>query len=51
MPTTVSVYNYVQPFVAVVASVSMGLAVFQVIHVVAAALILTGVWLVVNHRS
>ena len=51
MPTTVSVYNYVQPFVAVVASVSMGLAVFQVIHVVAAALIFTGVWLVVNHRS
>lgn len=51
MPTTVSVYNYVQPFVAVVASVSMGLAVFQVIHVVAAALIFTGVWLVINHRS
>ena len=51
MPTTVSSYNYVQPFVAVVASVAMGLAVFQWMHAVAAALIFTGVWLVINSKS
>ena len=50
MPTTVSVYNYVQPFVAVVASMAMGLATPQWAHTVAAALIFTGVWLVVNTK-
>lgn len=54
MPTTVSVYNYVQPFVTVVASMVMGLAAPQWMHAVAAALIFTGVWLVtregVNRR-
>ena len=43
-PTTVSVYNYVQPFVTVVASMVMGLATPQWMHAVAAALIFTGVW-------
>ena len=51
MPTTVSSYNYVQPFVAVVASVAMGLAVFQWMHAVAAALIFTGVWLVTRSHA
>ena len=51
LPTTVSVYNYVQPFVAVVASMVMGLAAPQWMHAVAAALIFTGVWLVVNHPA
>ncbi len=52
LPTTVSVYNYVQPFVAVVASMAMGLAAPQWMHAVAAALIFTGVWLVVRtHNS
>ena len=51
MPTTVSSYNYVQPFVAVVASVAMGLAVLQWMHAVAAALIFTGVWLVINSKN
>lgn len=51
MPTTVSAYNYVQPFVAVVASVAMGLAVFQWMHAIAAALIFTGVWLVISSKS
>ena len=50
LPTTVSVYNYVQPFVAAVASMAMGIAVPQWMHAVAAALIFTGVWLVVNAR-
>ena len=51
MPTTVSSYNYVQPFVAVVASVAMGLAVFQWMHAVAATLIFTGVWLVTRSHA
>ena len=51
LPTTVSVYNYVQPFVAVVASMAMGIAAPQWMHAVAAALIFTGVWLVVNART
>ena len=51
LPTTVSVYNYVQPFVTVVASMVMGIAMPQWMHAIAAALIFTGVWLVVNHPS
>ena len=51
LPTTVSVYNYVQPFVAAVASIAMGLATFQWAHAMAAALIFTGVWLVTNARN
>ena len=51
MPTTVSAYNYVQPFVAVVASMAMGLAAPQWMHAIAAALIFTGVWLVTNSKS
>jgi drug/metabolite transporter (DMT)-like permease len=51
LPTTVSVYNYVQPFVAVVASMAMGLAAPQWMHAVAAALIFTGVWLVVRTHN
>jgi len=51
LPTTVSAYNYVQPFVAVVASVAMGLAVFQWMHAIAAALIFTGVWLVTRSHA
>ena len=50
LPTTVSVYNYVQPFVAVVASMAMGIAAPQWMHAIAAALIFTGVWLVVNAK-
>jgi drug/metabolite transporter (DMT)-like permease len=46
LPTTVSVYNYVQPFVAAAASIVMGLATLQWAHAVAAALVFTGVWLV-----
>ncbi len=46
LPTTVSVYNYVQPFVAAAASIVMGLATLQWAHAVAAALVFMGVWLV-----
>lgn len=51
LPTTVSVYNYVQPFVTVIASVIMGLAMPQWAHAAAAALIFTGVWLVTNSNG
>ncbi len=51
LPTTVSVYNYVQPFVAAVASMAMGLATFQWAHAMDAALIFTGVWLVTNAQN
>ncbi len=51
LPTTVSVYNYVQPFVAVVASMVMGLATPQWMHALAAALIFTGVWLVTRSHN
>lgn len=50
-PTTVSIYNYVQPFVTVVACMVMGLATPHWVHAVAAALIFTGVWLVVKNRT
>lgn len=49
--TVVSSYNYVQPVVTVVASLAMGLAVLQWQHVLAAALIFTGVWLVVHAQN
>ena len=51
LPTTVSVYNYVQPFVTVVASMVMGLAAPQWIHAIAATLIFTGVWQVTRGNS
>ena len=51
MPTTVSVYNYVQPFVTVVASMIMGIATPQWMHLISGALIFTGVWLVTRGRS
>jgi len=47
-PTTVSVYNYVQPFVTATASMAMGLASPQWMHGVAGVLIFTGVWLVTH---
>lgn len=46
--TTVSTYNYVQPFVTVAASLAMGLAVFRWEHALAAALIFAGVGMVVR---
>lgn len=49
--TVVSSYNYIQPIVTVVASLVMSLAVLQWQHVLAAALIFTGVWLVIHARG
>ena len=50
-PTVVSMYNYMQPLVAVVVSVTLGLAVFTLTHTLAVALIFSGVWLVAISRS
>lgn len=50
-PTVVSMYNYVQPIVAVIVSVLLGLAIFTWLHSLAIALIFSGVWLVAIARS
>lgn len=49
-PAVMSSYNYIQPVVTVVGSLAMGLAVLQWQHLVAAAFIFTGVWLVIRSR-
>lgn len=48
--TVVSSYNYIQPIVTVVSSLSMGLALLQWRHLAAAVLIFSGVWLVIHAR-
>ena len=48
---TCGAFNYVQPFVTVTASLLMGLAVFQLQHLIAAILIFAGVWLVISARQ
>ena len=50
-PTVVSVYNYVQPIVAVVASLLMGIGVLKPSHVLAVVLVFSGVWLVTKSKS
>ncbi len=50
-PTVVSVYNYVQPIVAVAASLIMGLSTMKMTHVLAVVLVFGGVWLVVKSKS
>ena len=50
-PTVVSMYNYVQPIVAALVSILLGLAVLTVTHAVAAALIFTGVAMVTFSKS
>lgn len=50
-PTVVSMYNYVQPIVAVIVSIVLGLAVFTLTHALAVALIISGVALVTLSKS
>ena len=50
-PTVVSMYNYVQPIVACVVSVMVGLGVFGWGQAVAVALVFSGVWLVTQSKS
>lgn len=50
-PTVVSMYNYVQPVVAVLLSVALGLGSFGFMKAAAAICIFTGVWLVTKSKS
>ena len=50
-PTVVSAYNYVQPLLAVIVSVAMGIGVFRWSHGVAVLLVFVGVWLINISRS
>ena len=50
-PTVVSIYNYVQPLVACIASVLAGLGVFTWVHALAACLIVAGVTFVTRSKS
>lgn len=50
-PTVVSVYNYVQPIVSVLASLLMGIGVLKPTHAIAVILVFTGVWLVTKSRA
>jgi drug/metabolite transporter (DMT)-like permease len=50
-PTTVSMYNYVQPLVAVLFTVAVGLDTFGFTKGVAALCVFAGVWLVTKSKS
>ncbi len=50
-PTVVGMYNYVQPVVATVTGVCLGLDVFTPVKGVAVVLIFSGVWLVTTSRA
>ena len=50
-PTVVSVYNYVQPIVAVTVSLLTGLGVLKWSQAVAIVLVFAGVWLVTKSKS
>lgn len=50
-PTVVSIYNYVQPIVAVTASVLTGLGVFKPAQGLAIILVFGGVWMVTKSKS
>jgi len=50
-PTVVSVYNYVQPLVAVTVSLLMGVGVMKWTHALAVVLVFTGVGLVTKSKS
>lgn len=50
-PTVVSIYNYVQPVVAVTVSLAAGMCVFTWKQGLAVALVFSGVWLVIKSKS
>jgi drug/metabolite transporter (DMT)-like permease len=50
-PTVVSIYNYIQPIVAVTISVLTGIGVFKWSQGLAIILIFSGVWLVTHSKS
>ncbi len=50
-PTVVSIYNYVQPVVAVTVSILTGLGVLKLTHAFAVLLIFFGIWFVTKSKS
>ena len=50
-PTVVSIYNYMQPVVAVSVSLAAGMCVFTWKQALAVALVFGGVWLVIKSKS
>ena len=50
-PTVVSVYNYVQPLVSVIASIIIGIAILQISQVLAVVMVFSGVMLVTKSRA
>ena len=50
-PTVVSIYNYVQPIVAVTVSILTGIGVFKPSQGIAVLLVFGGVWLVTKSKS
>lgn len=50
-PTVVSIYNYMQPVVAVSVSLAFGMCVFTWKQAVAVVLVFSGVWLVIKSKS
>lgn len=50
-PTVVSIYNYVQPIVSVIISLTIGVGTLQPAHLIAIALVFSGVWLVTKSKS
>ena len=50
-PTVVSIYNYMQPVVAVSVSIACGMCLFTWKQAVAVVLVFSGVWLVIKSKS
>ena len=50
-PTVVAMYNYVQPTVACIVSVMVGIGIFGWLQGLAVALVFSGVWLVTQSKS
>lgn len=51
LPTTLSMYNYMQPIVASLATVAMGLDKFRMEHIVSALLVFVGVYFVTQSKT
>lgn len=51
LPTTLSMYNYLQPIVASLATVAMGMDNFRMEHVVSAVLVFFGVYFVTQSKT
>ena len=50
-PTVVAIYNYVQPLVAVIVSLAMGIGVVKWSQGLAVLFVFAGVWMVTNSKS